>query len=224
MTLETNFAEPTKTKEFKNYFIFDNSTISLLISNLVVMIIALIQSWDLSTLLIVYWFQTVIIGFFNFFRILALKNFSTENFKINNRQVEPTQGTKLFTAVFFAFHYGFFHFVYLVFIFSSVLTTRANIDGIYIFSGVVVFGINHFFSFRHNKKIDEQNKQNIGSLMFTPYIRIIPMHIIMIFGTILGAGSLFVFLILKTIADMVMHTVKHRVNKPEKLVSPQSHQ
>lgn len=222
MDVETNLAEPVKSKNFKDYFIFDTSTISLLVSNLVVMTIALIQSWDLTTLLIVYWFQTVIIGFFNFFRILALKNFSTENFKINNRPVEPTQSTKFFTAVFFAFHYGFFHFAYLVFIFSSLLTTRANIDGIYIFSGVVVFGINHFFSFRHNKKIDEQKKQNIGSLMFIPYIRIIPMHIIIIFGTILGAGSLLIFLILKTIADMAMHTVKHHVNKPEKLTSPQS--
>jgi len=223
-SLDSN--QGSTTKSFKDYFLFDTSTISLLVSNLIVLVLALIQGWDLTTLLIVYWFQSVIIGFFNFFRILALKNFSTENFTINDRQVQPTQGTKIFTAFFFAFHYGFFHFVYFIFISANLaanlLANQARIDGLYILSGIVIFGVNHFFSFRHNKLVDEQQKQNIGSLMFMPYIRIIPMHIIMIFGTVLGAGSLFIFLVLKTIADMVMHTVKHRANKTEKPISPQS--
>jgi hypothetical protein len=197
---------------FRNYLLFDRSTQFLLVSNLLVIVLAVVQNWNLATLLIVYWFQSVIIGFFSFFRILALKNFSTKNFYINKRPAEPTQGTKRFTAFFFALHYGMFHFGYLIFIISTLIMSKTNINGFYILFGVLVFGVNHFSSHRHNKLIDEQKKQNIGSLMFMPYLRIVPMHVIAASGAFLGTGSLITFLVLKTVADLVMHTVKHKLN------------
>ena len=61
-----------------------------------------------------------------------------------------------------------------------------------------------------NKVADEQKTQNIGRMMFSPYARIIPMHLIIIFGAFLGKSSLIIFLLLKTAADIVMHSVKHR--------------
>lgn len=196
---------------FRRYLFFDSSTISLLTSNLVVMILAVLQNWDLGTLLWIYWFQSVIIGFFNFFRILALKDFSTENFKINNRPVEPTEGTKLYTAFFFAFHYGLFHFAYAEFLGIDFLKADANIGILSIIFGSTVFFINHFFSFRHNIARDSEVKQNIGTIMFFPYARIIPMHLIIVIGASTGGFALILFLSLKTVADLVMHTVKHRM-------------
>ncbi len=94
----------------------DPSLVSLLLANIVTIILAVTQGWSLLPLLWIYWFQSMIIGFFNFFRILGLKDFSTKNFTINNRSVKPTEQTKLFTAIFFAFHYGLFHFGYFVFL------------------------------------------------------------------------------------------------------------
>src|SRR3989344_7224626 len=94
------------------------SLISLLLSNFLVIILAIVQKWDTSTVLLVYWIQSIIIGFFQFLRILSLKKFSTENFKINNQPASPTTQTKIFTAFFFAFHYGFFHFIYAIFLFN----------------------------------------------------------------------------------------------------------
>lgn len=75
------------------------STIILLVSNLIVIILAVIQKWDTSTVLWVYWMQSIIIGFFQFLRILSLKKFSTENFKINNQPASPTTQTKTFTGL-----------------------------------------------------------------------------------------------------------------------------
>ena len=47
--------------------------------------------------------------------------------------------------------------------------------------------------------------------MFTPYLRIIPMHLTIILGATLGGGAgLIVFGILKTIADAIMHVIEHK--------------
>jgi len=202
----------------KKYLLFDSSTFSLLISNVIIIVLALVQKWDVATVLWVYWMQSIIIGFFQFLRILSLKNFSTENFTINNKPVGATPGTKLFTAFFFLLHFGFFHFIYAIFIFNFFKSTNP-FDFTYLFLGGLVFFINHFFSYWHNKIVDRQKMQNIGQLTFSPYARIIPMHLIIIFGAILGQASLVIFLLLKTLIDLVMHIYKHQIPNYQKVSS-----
>lgn len=192
--------------QFK-YYLADSSVLSLFLSNLLVIILAIVQSWETATVLWVYWMQSVIIGLFQFFRILSLKKFSTEKFTINNRPVLPSPQTKIFTAFFFAFHYGFFHFIYAIFLFNFF--TNQPLDFLYLFTGGFIFFLNHLFSFYHNRIVDQQKVQNIGQLMFSPYIRIVPMHLIVVFGAILGQSTLVIFLILKTLADLIMHNIKH---------------
>lgn len=187
------------------------SIISLLISNLIVIFLAVIQRWEVSTVFWVYWMQSIIIGFFQFLKILSLKKFSTENFTINNKPALPTSQTKIFTAFFFVFHYGFFHLLYAIFLFNFFQFNQP-LDFKYLFTGGLIFFLNHAFSFYQNRIIDEQRLQNIGTLMFTPYARIIPMHLIIIFGALLGQSALMVFLILKTLVDILMHTIKHKAN------------
>ena len=60
--------------------------------------------------------------------------------------------------------------------------------------------------------MDLQGTPNIGTLMFTPYARIVPMHAIMFIGTSLATGgfSVIVFGVMKTIADVVMHRSEHK--------------
>lgn len=101
--------------------LLDSSTWVLLASNLIVAYLAVVESWSLVTIMLIYWFQSVIIGFFNFIRILQLKEFSTKGFRIMNKRPVPTQATKTFVAFFFLFHYGFFHVGYLIFITISTL-------------------------------------------------------------------------------------------------------
>lgn len=186
------------------------STLGLLVSNLIVIILSVVQNWEVSEVLWVYWMQSIIIGFFQFLRILSLKKFSTENFTINNRPAPPTLKTKVFTAFFFMFHYGFFHFIYAIFLFS--LFTNQPFNFRYLILGSFIFFLNHTFSFYHNRVVDQQRVQNIGSLLFAPYARIIPMHLVIVFGAILGQSTLVVFLLLKTLADLLMHTIKHKIN------------
>jgi hypothetical protein len=183
----------------------------LLLSNLVTIALAVYQHWDVFVLMWVYWGQSVIIGYFNVRRIMDLKRFSTAGFMINDQPVKPTPATQRQTAVFFALHYGIFHLGYLVFL-SADTKVAGGFPVFYVLLCIGVFYLNHWFSYRHNREQEQQRVPNIGSLMFFPYIRIIPMHLMIVAGvTVLGGstGALIVFLLLKTAADVAMHVVEH---------------
>lgn len=201
-------------------FFNDPSLWFLLLSNLAMIYIATKENWNLSTIMWVYWFQSITIGLFNFIRILQLKEFSTEGFKINGEPAQSTQNTKNFTAFFFLFHYGIFHLVYMIFLLTGIFTkaygNTPNLSELkYILLTALLFFINHLFSYFYNKPIDTK-KQNIGSLMFYPYVRIIPMHLTIILGSAF-AGILPLFLVLKTFADGIMHIVEHNVLRNNEL-------
>jgi len=195
-----------------NYLRFDTSTFSLVAANAITMIIAILQHWSLITILWIYWFQSITIGIFNFVRILQLKKFNTENFRMNGVQPQATSTTKYVVASFFAFHYGLFHFVY--FIFLMVASVAQALKGFsfsaiwFVLLSAAIFFVNHLFSFRKNKS---EKEQNIGTVLFFPYARIIPMHLCIIFGFAFAGTSIgiIIFTALKTVADVVMHQVEH---------------
>lgn len=187
----------------------DGSIWSLLATNLLAIGIALWQDWGPAPLMLLYWGQSGIIGVSNVFRILSLDRFSTENFTINDRPVEPTTATKLQVAGFFALHYGFFHVGYFVFIVFS--NQGAPLLDLWFFACTAAFALNHFWSYRYNRDLDRRGTPNIGTLMFTPYVRIVPMHLTIVTGGLMGGGqgALLLFGSLKTAADVVMHVIEH---------------
>jgi hypothetical protein len=192
----------------------DLSSASLILSNLVTIVIAVMQDWNLGVLIWIYWGQSVIIGLANFVRILSLKKFSTENFKINDEPVPPTRWTQIRTAFFFLFHYGFFHLGYLFFLRQGHPVASADLSMIGMC--ILIFLGNHVFSLIINIRRDLERVPNIGTMMFFPYARIIPIHLTIIFGTQMAKGTqqLIFFLALKTVADVIMHIVEHSRNQP----------
>jgi len=206
--------------QLRKYLSGDMSLWFLIFSNFVTIFLAITQDWSLASIMWVYWFQSVTIGFF--IRILGLKDFSTDGLKFEGQQAKPTKETQLFSAFFFLCHYGFFHLFYLIFLlsdssdgtFGEKIGFVENME--FVFFPSLLFFANHFFSFIYNKQ-REPKKQNIGAVMVYPYIRIIPMHLTIILGFPLGLslGSLGdillpFFLILKTFSDAIMHVVEHR--------------
>lgn len=188
----------------------DSSVWSLLLVNAIALGVALMSGWQLTDLMAVYWIQSVIIGISYFFRILGLERFSTENFQINDRDVDPTPETKRQTAFFFLVHYGFFHVGYLVFIFAEAPGGFFPDLGLAVCA--VAFAINHFHSYRYHREVDRNGTPNIGTLMFTPYLRIVPMHLVIVGGAMaLGVTGVLLFGVLKSVADVVMHLVEHRL-------------
>lgn len=201
-------------------FLADPSLWLLFFSNGITIFFALTEHWSLATVLWIYWFQSVTIGFFNVIRILELKNFSTKGFQINGKEALPTTGTKIYTAFFFLFHFGLFHLVYLGFMLAN--TTAFSFGSLYqkmpaaslpftnILLAAGIFFINHLFSYLYHRSSGTPKKQNIGSLMFYPYLRIVPMHFTLILGAIFSNALPF-FLLLKTFSDALMHVVEHTV-------------
>jgi len=102
-----------------------------------------------------------------------------------------------------------FHVVYLAFIMDAAPFTLPADSGFLICTGA--FAFNHFYSYRYHRDVDRLGTPNIGTLMFTPYLRIVPMHITIVLGAALsGGGGLVLFGVLKTIADAAMHVIEHR--------------
>lgn len=178
----------------------------LVFSNLLSMVFAVLQDWSLTQLVWVYWAQNIIIGAVNFHRM---------------RQLEKQQGIAIKKGLarssnFFAVHYGFFHFGYLIFLlaFAAFGMTEFHIENIPLFIFLIIsFLGTHVFSYKHNRKNEfKSNKPNISVLLFYPYIRTIPMHIIIIIGFFLSNTlSLVAFIALKTMADAGMHIVEHNI-------------
>lgn len=189
----------------------DRSALYLIVSNLLTIVLAVYQKWNLSEVMWIYWGQSVIIGYFNYRRILDLRQFSTSGFRINNKPAEPTRKAQKSTANFFALHYGFFHLIYMVFLVNQTKSiTRTWV--LFIIICTVMFLFNHRFSYLHNTERDMHRTPNIGTIMFFPYLRIIPMHLTIIIGQGFTKGSskgLILFLGLKTLADLVMHMIEH---------------
>lgn len=189
-------------------FYMDMSLWALIGSNLAVIAWALLERWPLSPLMWIYWCQSCIIGIFWFFKMLGLKEFSTKDFKINDRSVAPTQSTKVQTAVFFLVHYGFFHLGYFTF-----LATEHKVQSVFnLLTAAGIFFFYQGYSFFYNQKWLISTKPNIGKMMFFPYARIIPMHLTIIFASTAWGQrqSLALFLLLKLAADVIMHIVEQK--------------
>lgn len=195
-------------------FLRDPSLWFLVGANAITIYFALTEGWNLGTIMWIYWIQSVMIGVFNFIRIVQLEKFTTDGIKVNgvaiNANTPQAQSwTKGFFAVFFLMHYGMFHFVYLIFlIVGSFIPEFGSSAPEWKEVGLVsaLFFINHLFSFLFNQQRDS-HEQNIGTVMMYPYARIIPMHLTIIFGAFINALPL--FLILKAGADAVMHIMEH---------------
>ncbi len=190
------------------------SSLILLISNIIVIYFAITNNWNILTIAFVYWGQSIIIGFFNFRKILNLKDFSVKNFSINHKPAEQysKKFVKYFTAYFFLFHYGLFHFFY----FQFLLNSGKPLELMAIFTGIGIFLVDHTFSYFYNRKRDiakvTAKKPNIGKVMFYPYARIFPLHFSIVLGIffVQSTYSLLFFLSLKTLADLVMHILEHK--------------
>ena len=190
---------------------YDRSLWFLLLANGITTILAVTQNWNLLALMWVYWFQNLVIGFFHYRRILGLVEFySTKGFTIDHRPVESTEEGKYRVARFFLGHYGFAHFCYfVVLVVFSQSGGLSPLDLIYIIPTALLFLGNHIYSYRYNKP-RVIGKQNLFTMMKYPYARVVPMHLTIILGFAFDWGLL-LFLLLKTLADVIMHVVEHRV-------------
>jgi hypothetical protein len=165
------------------------------------------------------WMQSVVIGWYYRKRILALHALSTDGFESNGKPVQETPEARRETANFLAMHYGFFHVMYAIFLVGSVhAASSATAPGSdpamcsLCWCWELRLRLRSTPEHRRNVAIDRGRRPNIGAMMFLPYLRVVPMHLIIIGGAMLGGGNsaVIVFGALKTVADVGMLILERR--------------
>ncbi len=193
--------------------------------NAAVMLGAIISGDGPLMLMLPYWMQSVIIGGYNVRRIAALEVFTTDGLKINGRAVDPTPSTRRQTWVFFMVHYGFFHLVYFMFMGAFAAMGRGGSFGggwgdvstfssLWILAAAVGFLVSEGQEYARDRAQDIATPPNIGQLMFAPYFRIIPMHLTIIFGALLGGWfAVLLFGTLKTLVELFINMKIHAAKR-----------
>jgi hypothetical protein len=173
------------------------------------------------TIVWIYYAQSLLIGVQYFIRLLSL-NKTTAG--VESKGPSSPRGY----AFFFLLHYGFFHFVYFIFLAVMTFSDAENIhvDRQYFLFAVSGFAVNTIFSLISQVRQDRDDHPAAGIILFIPYLRIIPMHLFIILGFgqqmsssgssfpfFNGLGSFGIFLILKTISDVLLYVVTNRTWK-----------
>lgn len=193
------------------------SVIALILVNVQVLFGVVFLNWDVFQMLFVYWLESAVIGFYTLLKIwkskgeLMLSTTGTnpaisggdENAPEGSRITlsgaaarvgiiagpEARKGARIFTAIFFIFHYGIFmvgHLMFLVMFFGTNgganLPDMGNIvrgAAVPLAALFVSHGISFFMNFLGK---GEYRTASPNMLALQPYRRIILMHVIIIFG------------------------------------------
>lgn len=177
----------------------------VVIANLALLGWAWHHRWGLADLLWPYWWQSVLIGGYTVARMVSLQHARTEGLVIppgyDPQQV--VRGAKWIFAGFFAIHYGLFHLVYLIFI-GAMPRGDGSLSWLgWLGAFVLLIGGQHL-AFRDQRRRDASTPPNLVALMMLPYARILPMHLIAVFGSFLmgGTAAMILFGLLKALADL----------------------
>jgi hypothetical protein len=202
--------------------------LSLIAANVVTIVLALVEHWDLGAVLFIYWFQSVTIGLFTAFSILSLDSGELTGLVAahaagagaNLGEMGGVIGYgKFLMAGFFALHYGLFHWGYLTFLADfGLIEGRIFEPAVLLACGLFV--ANHAYSFLHHRHAERLTDDYVKELFVAPYYRIVPMHLTIMVGgfatILLGIAGidatiwvLVFFLVAKTYTDVRMHLYKH---------------
>lgn len=178
--------------------------ISLVAANLVPLVGVLFFGWDVGTILLLYWLESIVIGVLNIPKILSTSG---------------NMFSKVFDSAFFTVHFGGFclaHALFLKEMFEIDISVAALVSNSPISIAALSFFISHFVSmiFNHFGK-GEYKARTTKQQMFTPYSRVMIMHVTILIGGILahkfGAPvyTLLFLIGLKTVIDLTAHTKEH---------------
>ncbi len=179
----------------------------LIVANLVPLAGVLLLQWDVLSILLLYWAESVIIGVLNVARMIACQSDSILDglLPLLSRKPVPADLSvslpnlpltpfKFFLAPFFVAHYGAFCFGHLVAVIGLFSGGGMSLGPAFSLTelwqpsfwiAVAAISGSHLFSFFSNYiGKDEYKRASLFLLMHRPYGRIVAMHI----AIVLGAG------------------------------------
>ncbi len=169
---------------------------SLLLANLLPLASVWRGEADVFFLMLLYWFESLVIGFFT-----VLKMMKT--------------GGSSFDVPFFMMHYGLFMFVHLIFLCVFFFSWPIALLSLFVVAASLF--VSHLISYYSNFILNGEFKSiSSDDLFWRPYPRIIVMHLVVIFGGMIALSTgesknaLALLIILKTLADLAVHIFQHR--------------
>lgn len=173
------------------------STAALVVFNFIPLWGVLFHGWDVFTVLLLFWFESFIIGGFNIARMAIARG--------DGGSVANGHLAKLFLIPFFIVHYGIFLSVHGLFIFTlfgargpfatppgqvtgvdgQPLALLPNTSGIEIAFAFLGLCVSHGVSFVTNYVgRGEYRTATVRELMMQPYGRVVVLHLTVLFGGI----------------------------------------
>lgn len=201
----------------------------ILAANAFALAIAWWRHWPVELLLVSYWLQSAIIAWYGHRRIAAVRRFvwgktqydldapgdehaSDPEWAGSRARGEIVKRDVMKSAIGIALFYHGAVFVMLVILLQARGPRVTLLDLLGIAAAAAAFLYTHSTSFHRNLESDRSGSPRIRKLMFLSLQRVLPMHLIMVFGLQLGyGGAMFVFGAFKTIADVAMHRVERGV-------------
>jgi len=195
------------------------SALALIGANLVPLGGVLLFGWDLSEVMVLFWAESAVIGFYNLLKLAVIGRWRV-----------------LFLGPFFVGHYGAFmagHFLFIYYMFVRTVDTTAPEAPVFgaladlfgplgpaLLALVVSHGVSFYMNFLGRK---EYVGRQVGAQMSEPYKRIVILHLTIIIGGWLilllksPLPALVFLVVLKTTLDLRAHREEHRVKPGESL-------
>ena len=192
-----------------------SSALALAAANLVPLYGVLALGWKVAPLMVFYWTENLVIGFFNVLKMSrAQGEIGDSRMTLNGSPV--TADSRRSLIVFFAMHYGIFtlgHGVFVMVMFGPRPERALGDIGL----ALLVLTLSHGYSYRRNFiGRGEYLVISFAKLFWQPYARVIAMHLAIVLGGTLATamaqplGALLVLVGLKTAIDLVAHGLERR--------------
>ena len=203
----------------------DLSAWTLILTNLITISFAYINHWEFSTIIWVYWCQTLIIGFFAFLRTISLADLSYHG--VERIRERFSFRLKARAGLLFLAHFTVVQGC-LTLVLGAFIGPVTRQNSIILLSSALLFFCNHLFSYVYNKKNERVVRKNIGFMVLRPYLRLLPLFVSFLFiGMIIAAfflvrdqqlvpAAYLVLFVLKTGADVIAHMFEHKLTKIKK--------
>jgi len=213
--------------------IFTPSAMVLIVANAIPIFGVLFGGWRIFPLILLYWLENGVIGFFGILKMLLVSSVVAERVK-RKAPLALVVFIKAFFALFFVVHFGGFmagHGFFIVMIFGGqgpglggdVDPSEAIQNGLSVIrdpgmmAAVLAMLLSHGWSFVTNYlKRREGDSATVERMMGAPYKRVFVLHVFIIASgfLVLSMGSpipaLLLFVALKTGVDLWAHLREHR--------------
>lgn len=160
-----------------------NSERALTIANLIPLFGVMFFGWSLFGIMFLYWFENVIIGILNLFKMYRAEMIADPNALSKNETYtdQQTSISRLGFMIFFCCHYGLFMGAHGAFVF--IIFGPSDFGLLDFAAGAIPLLISHIISY-HTNYIghEEYRKIPVTTLFVSPYARMTALHISMLAG------------------------------------------